>query len=343
MGRTYSDEEAGGARQSYDPASQLGMYRAPGGRRIIPTINTAARGTDVHTDEPGMGVGLPALPVAPRPPSVGLPATAGPADVGNRFGSTNAFQDSVNRGRALRQYQAGSHVDNLTRGQNEQEAARNAYAQTQLAGANMQTGGFFQGYANNRDANSRANEQSDAGVRFSDSQTGVNSAIARSGIPAQANETNSRADINRAGVRASDQLLPGQVTAQGIANKSAAAAGDYAGPAAAAGVKQQEAQTEATRLSGVDVKTLQKRLEDQQRYIDHLQTLLVPRAANPTGLGALIQATAPAPAAPPAAAPATQPAAATPGATMQPSGPVATNPQTGQRVQWNGSAWVPIQ
>jgi hypothetical protein len=277
------DEPTGPARQSYDPASQLGMYRAPGGRRIIPTINTASRGTDVHTDEPGMGrYGVPALPMAPRPPSVGLPATAGPADAGNRFGSTNAFQDSVNRGRALRQYQAGSHVDNLTRGQNEQEAARNAYAQTQLAGANMQTGGFFQGYGNSRDANSRANEQSDAGVRFSDSQTGVNSAIAKSGIPAQANETNSRADINRAGVRASDQLLPGQVAGQGIANKSRRR-GRVRRPGRRRRREQQKAQTEATRLSGVDVKTLQKRLEDQQRYIDHLQTLLVPARRQPDG------------------------------------------------------------
>lgn len=212
---------------------------------------------------------------APRPAAQVTPeAPAAPAPQKHPLGWSDNFAASVNTTRALKQFKAGSFVNNLEQGQNERSAARNAYASTNLAAANMGTGNAFLNQDLATDWNARENAQSSADA---DKTRSESSKIASEGfeshqrgilaIPAQVASV--QAATNR-----SNQMLPYDTAAADIKNRGAAQMLPYGPMAAEAEIGQTRAGTVATLAGADQVKGTQDQLKAATQRITHLERLL---------------------------------------------------------------------
>jgi hypothetical protein len=273
---------------------------------------------------------------APAP----APAPAAPMMPKHPLGWSDTFQAGVTRDRALRQYKGGTFADMKARGEGDQAAARQAFAQTQLASADMATGGFFEQRGLNADANTRANQGATADAGFKDSQASLNTAKADIEVPAQAAVGYANADRLDQQTARDQRMLPIDAQAGQINNAGNAARAMYAGPAAAAQVGQMQAQTAATTANAG---AMPDQLKAAQARIAHLERLLnqkqggtddAPFGNVETPAAAGTPATAPAPAPqrmlPVQAGVAAQPS---PQPTAQPQQPQAAAPQQDVRLE----------
>lgn len=248
-----------------------------------PGFRRPRRGGGGYGEGPGMmpmGMMPQAAPQQAAPPPSPFQGTAGEryagqaGGVGNRFGSTVAFQESINRQRALRARKAGVFADLRAAGKDMREAGERAFSDGQLAEADMKSGGFFQQRELTQDANTRANNETGAKVGLTASEAEMNRAKAKHTIPAGAAFDNARANVSAAEADSKTRMIPLDLDAAKIRNQAASEGVEYVGPGAAANVDATKAKTEATRAGVDQMKSLESQLKASQDRVKHLETRL---------------------------------------------------------------------
>jgi hypothetical protein len=279
-------------RRDYERAADVSadfpMQTSPGGGRHIPLIaqgmSHAARmranqGFPDLAASPSYGLPMAAQQAPARPMGLPMAAQQGPA---NRFGWSQNFQDSVNRTRALRSFKQGRFASLREQGSDERSAARQAFADTQLADADLQTGGAFLNRGLAMDENTRANSLTGAEVNESGSRASLNNANAygateraRVMLPAEAGQIQAQTGLTQADTEKRRRMLPMEAQAADQQNRKNQVmlpleaqrmqAGTY-GQVAQANAAQAQPQMTQKRLAELEKENAALRSQLNQQY-----------------------------------------------------------------------------